>query len=60
MNQVRGKGRPWAWAMAAATALSRTMRIARGSLMVGMPSAAAASRMLRPGPSETVFSTTAS
>ncbi len=60
MNQVVGKGRPLTRASAAATALSRTRRMARASLMVTTPAAATASRMLRPGPSDTVFSTQAS
>lgn len=46
--------------MAAASALSRTPRMARASLTVVRPTAAAASSSVRPGPPDTVLSTHAS
>src|SRR3954452_15856368 len=51
---------PAARARTAATALSRASRIARWSLTVVTPAAAAASSRLWPGPEDTVFSTKAS
>ena len=60
MKYVRGTGSPCAWANAVAMALSRTRLIDRELLMVGIPAASAASRMLSPGPPDTVFKTKAS
>lgn len=57
---VVGIGRPRLRPMAAASALSRTPRIDRASLTVVRPTAAAASRSVRPGPPDTVLSTQAS
>ncbi len=57
---VTGTGSPLLRAITAASALSRTPRIARTSFTVVSPTEAAASRSVSPGPPETVLRTQAS
>jgi hypothetical protein len=57
---VGGIGSPRPRPIAAASALSRTPRMARASLTVARPAEAAASSRVSPGPPETVLSTHAS